>query len=462
MPNKEINDINDFFTTEEHQGKSPKERWDKIFVGWINKIEEKKLTLTLFELKLWIESLEEFFNSEYLDNLTINFGGISSRNYKFHTQILYQICSKLTHHLKELDFKKDPLYTNFEEFVIVNLMNKQLIKELSYVKEHTSPESWFNNTKLFLQNFRTIIAEVLKNDVISHKTFTAIRKLYHKAIAENPIIISLLERKFIPKIDKTYQKDISKIISSIENKNLKRDLGIFFILSFRIVKINNFIETNLNKSRDKGVVIPLIIFLKKNMLNMIYFYKEKLQPQLLKYTDNKKIIKNIKTSLKNMELEFKKIFDGEFPYYFSNENDKLNKRKLLKNIIMISDIAIQEFVENTAKIFNPEISGNSIFNNYTSRKQKAIELKSKLTKLHSKINDYFSNKENITPSDIFFDINLFIETDLNYLLYKDWNEFLKYYNNLINANFSAEFEIHLRSFHSFITNILKEIIDRKK
>jgi hypothetical protein len=162
-----------------------------------------------------------------------------------------------------------------------------------------------------------------------------------------------------------------------------------------------------------------------------------------------------------MELEFKKIFDGEFPYYFSNDNEKLNKRKLLKNIIMISDIAIQEFVENTAKIFNPEISGNSIFNNYTSRKQKAIELKSKLTKLHTKINDYFSNKDNITPSDIFFDINLFIETDLNYLLYKDWNEFLKYYNNLINASFSAEFEIHLRSFHSFITNILKEIIDKK-
>jgi Cdc6-like AAA superfamily ATPase len=287
MPNKEINDINDFFTTEE-QGNSPKERWDKIFIAWINKIEEKKLTLTLFELKLWIESLEEFFKSEYLDNLTVNYDGINTRNYKFHTQILYQICSKLIHHLKELDFKKDPLYTNFEEFVVVNLMNKQLIKELSYVKDNSSPESWFNSTKIFLQNFRIIISDVLKNDVISQKTFTAVRKLYHKAMAENPIIISLLERKFIPKIDKTYQKDISNIVSSIEDKALKRDLGIFFILSFRIVKINNFIETNLNKTRDKGIVIPLIIFLKKNMLNMIYFYKEKLQSRLTEFAKDKK------------------------------------------------------------------------------------------------------------------------------------------------------------------------------
>jgi hypothetical protein len=460
MPNKDIANINDYFTVDE-QNTSPKERWNKIFTGWINRIEEKELTLTLFELKLWIESLEEFLRSDYIDDLTLKYDGVNARNYKFHTHVLSQISSKLINHLKKLDFKKDPLYTNFEEFVLINLMNKQLIKELSHVRDKATPESWFNSTKLFLQNFKTIITEVLKNDTISSKTFNAIKKLYHKEIAGNPIIVSLLDKKFIPKIDKTYQKDISKIISSIKDKTLKKELGIFFILSFRIVKINNFIEANLNRTRNKSIVIPLIVFLKKNIENMIYFYKNKLQQHLLNFASNKKVSKRITSSISEMHLEYKKIFDGEFPYYFSSENDKLNKRKLLKNIIMISDIAIQEFVESIAQIFNPEISGNNIFNNYTSRKQKSIELQSKLTKLHTKINDYFSNKDNITPSDIFFDINLFIETDLNYLLYKDWNEFLKYYNNLVNTNFSTEFEINLRSFHSFITNILKEIVNNK-
>ncbi len=458
MPNKEIKNVSEFFTSEE-QDISPRDKWDKIFVGWINRIEEKKLTLTLFELRLWIESLEEFFKSEYLENLTKNYDVLSTKNYKFHTDTLSQICSKLISHLKQLDFEMDPLYINFEEFIIVNIINKQ---ELNFARDNTTPESWFHNTKIFLQNFKIVIAEVLKNDLITSKTYNAIRKLYHKEIAKNPIIVSLLDKKFIPKIDKTYQKDISNIISSLDNKILKRELGIFFILSFRIVKINNFIEINLNKTRNKSIIIPLIVILKKNMENIIYFYKEKLQPYLLDHFKDKKNTASIKAAIDDMELEFKKIFEGEFPYYFSENNDKLNKRKLLKNVIIISDIAIQEFVESTAKLFIPEISGNNIFNNYTSRKQKAIELKSKLTKLHTKINDYFSNKGNITPSDIFFDINLFIETDLNYLLYKDWNEFLKYYNNLVNANFSAEFEINLRSFHSFVTNILKEIVERKK
>ena len=89
-----------------------------------------------------------------------------------------------------------------------------------------------------------------------------------------------------------------------------------------------------------------------------------------------------------------------------------------------------ELIEAVARLFKPGISGNSIFENYVSRKQKSIEVKKKLIKLHTKINDYFTTKSGIAPSEIFFDINQFMEADLNYLLYKDWNEFLSFYDNL--------------------------------
>jgi hypothetical protein len=79
--------------------------------------------------------------------------------------------------------------------------------------------------------------------------------------------------------------------------------------------------------------------------------------------------------------------------------------------------------------------------------------------MHAKINDLFLNKAKITSADIIFDLNLFIETDLNFLLYKDWNEFLKYYHNLQFAESSTEFSANLRSFHVFLTQLLKEIIN---
>ena len=135
---------------------------------------------------------------------------------------------------------------------------------------------------------------------------------------------------------------------------------------------------------------------------------------------------------------------------------------MIQNIVIIAEVAVQELIETVARLFKPGISGSSIFENYVSRKQKSIEVKKKLIRLHTKINDYFTRKGSIAPSEIFFDINQFMETDLNYLLYKDWNEFLSYYDNLNRTNFSAEFEPTLRAFHSFLTRVLKEIVSEKK
>jgi hypothetical protein len=134
----------------------------------------------------------------------------------------------------------------------------------------------------------------------------------------------------------------------------------------------------------------------------------------------------------------------------------------LKNITIIPDFAIKELIENIARLFKPEISGSNIFENYTSRAEKAAEVKKKLVNLHTKINDYFSQKGEITPADLFFDINQFIETDLNYLLFKDWNEFLNHYNKLVHTDLSPEFKGNLKGFHTFITRILKEIVSNKQ
>jgi hypothetical protein len=263
-------------------------------------------------------------------------------------------------------------------------------------------------------------------------------------------------------MDKIYQKDISDVINGIEDKKLKKHIGIFFIFSFRVMKLNNFIELHLNKSRNVNITIPLILLLKNKIENISSFYQRILRSCFQTLFKTEEELKNVDAIFQDLEQEYKKIFEGEFPHFFDDKDEKVSPRKLLKNITIISDFAIKEFIENIAKLFKPEISGSYIFENYTSRAEKATEVKNKLVKLHTKINDYFSQKGEITPADIFFDINQFIETDLNYLLFKDWNEFLNHYNILVRTDLSPEFKVNLRGFHSFITRILKEIVSNKK
>lgn len=461
MEKRELENIGDFFS-KEGGAMPPEKKWEEIFSGWIDKIDQEKMMLNLFELKLWFESIEEFNSSTYLENLLFKLPSQAERNYEFYVFSFYQSSARITTLLKELDFKKDKYFLNFEEFVVDKILEESMEKSFPNLKELYSPESWFYSFRIFLQSFRNLLSEILRIDQISQKTYLSIKKLYHRELLSNPFLISLLKKQFIPKMDKIYQPDISGIISACKDKAIRKNLGIFFILSFRILKINNFIELNLNKSKYLDMTIPLILSLKKNIEHIIAFNDSALWQSLQSNPELKKKLEPVGEIFKNLKLEYKKISEGELPFYFDSDSNKLKKRRMIQNIVIIAEVAVQELIESVALLFKPGISGNSIFENYVSRKQKSIEVKKKLIKMHTKINDYFTSKSGIAPSEIFFDINQFMEADLNYLLYKDWNEFLNYYNNLSRINFSAEFEPTLRAFHSFLTRVLKEIVSDKK
>jgi len=461
MESKDIKNISEFFS-EESPDLSAEQKWDLVFNGWIKKLDEKKLLSSLFELKLWFDSIEELFTSTYFEDIFFKGNPANTRNYEYQLVVFSQALGKIVSLLKDLDFEKDRYLLNFEEFIVEKILENYTPKVFPNIKDIYSPESWFYSLRIFLQNLKHITLELTKTESTSMKTFAAVRKLYRKELMGNSLIISLMKGNFIPRMDKIYQQEICDIINDTEDKELKKHIGVFFIFSFRIMRLINFIEYNLNKARNVDIIIPLVLLMKKKLEGIFSFYEPVLKESFRAlYKEASEEFKRVEDIFTSLELEYKKIFSGEFPYYYDEKNEKISGRKLLKNIIIISDFAIKELIENVARLFKPEISGSSIFENYISRSQKASEVKEKLVKLHTKINDYFSQKGKINPTDIFYDINQFIETDLNYLLFKDWNEFLNYYNKLVRTDFSSEFRLNLKAFHSFITKILKEIVEKK-
>ena len=459
--NKEIKNISEFCSEEETKPKlTPEQKWEHIFEAWLQKISQKKLMIHLTELKFWFEGLEEFFSSNYLENFIFKHQTSETRNYQSYVYTFVQVAGRIITHLKTLDFEKDKFFLNFEEFIVEKFLENYSPKSFPYLKDVYSPESWFYNLRIFLQNLRNIATDLARNDTVSLKTFSALKRLYRKEVMDNFIATSLLKRAFVPKMDKIYQPDIRGIINSVKDKKLKRDIGVFFILAFRILKINNFIDINLNKSRNISITIPLILTLKKHLDRLMSFYSNVLKKSMSEAMDLGAVEK-LDNTFNDLRFEYKKIYLGEFPYYFEIDHEKINKRKLLKNISIISDLALQHLIEGVIKIFKPAMSGEDIFGDFISRDQMATEVKKKLEKLHAKINNYLSNRGGISSADIFFDINLFMETDLIYLLYKDWHEFMKFYNDLMTSDFTPEFKNNLRSFHAFITKILKEIAQYK-
>ena len=459
MENK-LENVGDFFIDKEND-LSIEDKWDKLFDSWLEKVDKEKQMLKLFELKLWLESTEEFVSSSYFESIVFKFQPLGNRNYNTYLTTFSKILSKIMELLKDLDFKKDRHLINFEEFIVEKTLEKSSSKRFPSLRDVAEPESWFFSLRTFLSNIRILANELSKSDMITQRTFFSFAKLYHKELLLNPIIISLLNGKFVPKMDKIYQKDISDIISEIKDKKLKKNTGILYILAFRTLKINNFIELNLKKNRDIRITVPLILALKKNIDSVQDFYKRHLKNSFATPKWTTKDLKNLDKAFVSMSQEYKKVFETEFKNFFEKDPEKISKRNMLRNIVNISDNAIHELIENVSRMFNAGFDCSSIFENYISRVQKAAGLKKKLVNLHTKINDHFEDPEKIPANDIFFELNQFIESDLNYLLYKDWNEFLKHYDNLEKSDFSSDFKLNLKDFHLYLTKILEEIVDNK-
>lgn len=454
MENKEIKNISDFFSIDQTET-TPEDKWNSIFRDWVSKIEEKRKILNLFELKLWFEATEELLNSPYLKNLVFRDQEQGNRHYGFYLESFSEIISKIIKLLKELDFKKDDYILNFEEFIVEKILEKHPIKSFTFLKRTSAPESWFNNLRIYLQKLKNLSKSMAKFDTVNSRAFNSLTKLYHFELSRNPILISLLSGKFIPKLDKIYQADITKVILSLEEKNVKKSVGVFFILAFRILKISNYIEIYLYAPGANVVTIPLILAMKKYIEQLIDVHHNILRTVLEDYL-NQKLRNRFEKIIKGFTYEYKKIFEGELVHYFEPEITPAKQKKIIRNTYNISSFAIKEMIENVARVFNPELKGKKLFEDQVSRKEKSEDVKNQLLKISRKIDQYFSREKHITPQELFFDLNLFIETDLNYLLYKDWNEFLKQYNSLLQKNFTTEFEVNLRSFKKFLTHLVKQ------
>jgi len=455
MENKEIKNISEFFSID-HKDITPEDKWNSIFREWISKIEEKRKILNLFELKLWFEAIEELLNSPYLKQMAFNSQDQANRHYGFYLDSFSEIISKIIKLLKELDFKKDDYILNFEEFIVEKILEKHPIKSFTFLRRTVTPESWFNNLRIYLQKLKNLAKNMAKFDTINSRAFNSLTKLYHFELSKNPILISLLSGKFIPKLDKIYQADITNVILSLEEKTVKKSVGIFFILSFRILKISNYIEIYLYEPGANAVTIPLILVMKKYIEQLIDLHHNILRSVLKEYL-NQKLRDRFEKIIKGFTYEYKKIYEGELVNYFKPELTPAKQKKIIRNVYTISSYAIKELIEGVAILFNPDLSGKKLFENLVSRQEKSQDVKNQLIKITKKIDFYLSRERKISPQELFFDLNLFIETDLNYLLYKDWNEFLKHYNGLLQKNFTTEFDINLRSFKKFLIQLIKQL-----
>ncbi len=169
MENK-VENVGDFFIDKEND-LSIEDKWDKLFDSWLDKVDKEKQMLKLFELKLWLESTEEFISSSYFESIVFKFQQLGNRNYNTYLITFSKIVSKIMELLKDLDFKKDKHLINFEEFIVEKTLEKSSSKRFPSLRDVAEPESWFFSLRTFLSNIKILATEISNVDHYNPEDF---------------------------------------------------------------------------------------------------------------------------------------------------------------------------------------------------------------------------------------------------------------------------------------------------
>lgn len=451
MDHKDLQDIHAFFPDNPQQP-SPEATWDSIFGGWIRTLEEEQRLLSLFEMKLWFEGLE-YFLSPQMETLFFQDQPQSLRDYAFHTATLQQVMGRLISRLKELDFKKDRYLMNFEEFIVDRILESATNRPFPLVPNSHSPESWFYSLRLFLRNLRTLATEVQKNGRISYRTFLAVKKIYHKEVLSNPFILTLLKKPLIPRLDKIYHSAINSLIHQIDNRDLKRPAALFYVSSFRTLKICNYLDAYTLKNKPHELLLPLALTLLGQLESTLGSFSRSLKPAFLAHRPDEDLGRRLDKLQNQLEDDYKKMRLGDIPLTLGDPGDRMGKRKIFRNIVILTETTLQHAITELSHILDPSVDVEKLFENRRSRCGSAQTVRRRIQKLIESMREQLEHPKSLSRSDVLYELSHFMETDLHLLYYKDWTQFADYVMALQKAQLSDEFMATLRSFLVFMNQL---------
>jgi hypothetical protein len=411
--------------------------------NWVS--ESKKEHRKIYsELDALLRSLDRFF---YIENLPISQEDLTIKN--FHDElvavrdVIFRILGILEVIIPESK-KSAYWFQKFTETKFLNDYTRDLFKE-GMCKQDTPEKSLYLLYDAFI-NFKGIVTDLLRSENISYLSYKNIGQLVSKEIREN-IYFNPFRMDINPEFDIIENPEISKIVRSIKDKEIKRYISVVYIYLFRFLRYLSHIEITSQYSVALNSALLILIMLRSE-INMFHNYikrasesiKEERLKNLLKF-----ISYQVSMETKRVYLqELKDIMRKKAPQHFRGKIE--NSHGIMKNLVEQSIVQLVQY-------FKPEVQGKDLFESFTTRLHLSLKLREDIFVLHMFLT-LLENKAN-SPEEI-ADVLKSLKNYMHYfesftfklLRYDDYDEFSAFFNDIISVKESGIQKI-LEKIHNF-------------
>ena len=419
---------------------------------------KKKYKEIFSELDVLLKALDRFF---YIENLPISKEDLTHRNFYDELTAVRDVIFRILGILEVVipESKKNAYwFQKFAESKFFSDHTRDSFKEELY-KQDTTEKGLYLLYDLFI-NLKGIVSDLLKAGNISYLGYTNIGQLISKEIRENNFF-NPFRKDINPEFDIIKNHEISDIVRSIKDREVKKYISVFYLYLFRFLRYISHIDITSQHSIALNSSL-LILILLRSEINMFHNYIKKASDRI-KDEELKILLKSISYQF-SMETkrvyfqELKEIMRKKAPQHFRGKIE--NSQGILKNLTEQSIVQIAQF-------FKPDVMGENIFESFTTRLWQSLKLREDLFVLHrllilleekaglpEKRSDVFESTKNFM---LYFESLTF-----KLLRYDDYDEFASFFNDIFSFKESDYNKIleKIHNFNIFLETTLRHIDNR--
>ncbi|HYA31342.1 MAG TPA: hypothetical protein VED67_01190, partial [Thermodesulfovibrionales bacterium] len=335
--------------------------------NWVSPVKKKNKD-AFSELDVLLRAVDRFFN---IENLPFSRDDVANRNFfdelSAARDTILRILGLLDVIIPE-SRKNVYWFQKFAHSKFLNDKKRDALRDELYTQD-VPEKSLFLLYDSFI-NLKGIISDIIKTEYIVYGTFMNVGQLTGREIREN-VFLNPFKKDLNPDFDVIENREVSKVVRSIEDKELRKHSSMIFLHLFRFLRYLKYADTSTRFGSLHSSL--LIILLLRSEFTIFLGY--------LDTVDRKVRDKGFKTFLRVLSYQFsmesRRVFSQELREVFKNRSPQHLKGKIENSHGILKNLAEQSIVQ-LVQFFSPDVSGNDIFDTFITRREQSLRLREDL------------------------------------------------------------------------------------
>lgn len=420
---------------------------------WLKQVVAAGRTEELFELEMWLRSFERFFRVKNQPLSEKERSQLTLRNWAEELRLVDNVIRRVMHLCGSVLTEDQVNQTRFGLYLEGYLKRDDTVDPLvQKLLRQTTPEAALTLLREAFEDVHALLAELGQLSRISYAAFSSVGRVIYRELRRSELLALLLDKKFKPIHDRISSPAVVATIrkAAVQDRQHVAKVLLEFFRLLRYLRHASAERRSEEELRNSLLIFALITAETRLLLG---YLERTVMPRLAK--DNP-LLPVYDSFVYCIPLELRKVIDTELLDLSASRHAESVRGRVENSHGILTD-CFQQSVVQIAQVFDAEVTGGHVFDDFTEKLEQSVRLRDGLAELVLGLRAFQAAVDEAGAQRLKDRVSRFYDEDMRYLMFRDWAGFEIFFIEILKcASLSGLQQIGHR-FETFLMTLYREV-----